>query len=193
MKDWPWYGHLLLIAIIAGLLYFVWFKPKNEELKNLKAEREKVQQEVDVLRRQKRQLDAIEKEIAVLNQTLKELETIIPQRKEIWDILRNMQQLAINSRLKIDKFDPKGEVRKEFYYEWPIDLEIQGDYHNLASFFDRLSNFSRLFNVEDFSIKALSRQTDSDTISATTTAKTYIFREEAPAPTETKTKRPGRK
>ncbi|MDH4257928.1 MAG: type 4a pilus biogenesis protein PilO, partial [Candidatus Aminicenantes bacterium] len=91
------------------------------------------------------------------------------------------------------KFDPKGEVRKEFYYEWPIDLEIKGDYHNLASFFDRLSNFSRLFNVEDFSIKALSRQTDADTISATTTAKTYIFREEAPAPTETKTKRPGRK
>jgi type IV pilus assembly protein PilO len=193
MKDWPWYGHLLLIVIVAALLYFVWFKPKNEELKNLKAEREKVEREVDVLRRQKRQLDNIEKEIAVLNQTLKELEAIIPQRKEIWNILASMQQLANNSRLQIEKFDVKGEIRKEFYYEWPIDLEITGDYHNLDSFFDRLSNFSRLFNVEDFSIKALSKQTEADTISATYTAKTYIFREEAPVPKEKKTMRPGRK
>jgi type IV pilus assembly protein PilO len=193
MKDWPWYGHLVLIAVIAGLLYFIWFKPKNEELKNLKAEREKIEIEVQKLRGQKKQLDRIEMEIAVLNQTLKQLEAIIPQRKEIWDILRNMQQLALNSRLKIDKFDPKGEVRKEFYYEWPIDLEITGDYHSLAAFFDRLSNFSRLFNVEDFSIKALSKQTDADTITATSTAKTYIFREEAPAPKDKKTKRPGRK
>ncbi len=181
MKDWPWYGHILLIAILAALLYFVWFKPKNVELQNLRAEREKTEAEVKDLQKKKRQLDRIEKEIAVLNETLNELEQIIPKRREIWDILRNMQQLAINSRLKIDKFDPKGEIRKEFYFEWPIDLEITGDYHNLALFFDRLSNFSRLFNVEDFSIKALQRQTDTNTISATYTAKTYIFREETPA------------
>ncbi|MGD2294686.1 MAG: type 4a pilus biogenesis protein PilO [Candidatus Aminicenantes bacterium] len=181
MKDWPWYGHLLLIGILAALLYFVWFKPKNVELQNLRAEREKIETEVKDLQKKKRQLDRIEKDIAVLNEKLNELELIIPKRREIWDILRNMQQLAINSRLKIDKFDPKGEIRKEFYFEWPIDLEITGDYHNLALFFDRLSNFSRLFNVEDFSIKALQRQTEATTISATYTAKTYIFREETPA------------
>jgi len=44
-----------------------------------------------------------------------------------------------------------------------------------------VSNFSRLFNIEDFSIKALQRQTDTNTISASYTAKTYIFREEPPA------------
>ena len=186
MKDWPWYGHILLIAILAALLYFVWFKPKNVELQNIKAEREKIEAEVQDLQKKKRQLDRIEKEIAVLNETLRDLEQIIPKRREIWDIIRNMQQLANNSRLQIDKFDPQGEIRKEFYYEWPIDLEITGDYHNLALFFDRVSNFPRLFNIEDFSIKALQRQTDANTISASYTAKTYIFREEAP---ETKGKK----
>jgi Tfp pilus assembly protein PilO len=181
MKDWPWYGHLLLIAILAALLYFVWFKPKTLELQNIRAEREKIETEVKDLQKKKRQLDRIEKEIAVLNETLSDLEQIIPKRREIWDILRNMQQLAINSRLQIDKFDPQGEIQKEFYYEWPIDLEITGDYHNLALFFDRVSNFPRLFNIEDFSIKALQKQTDTNTISASYTAKTYIFREETPA------------
>ena len=80
-----------------------------------------------------------------------------------------------------DKFDVKGEIQKEFYFEWPIDLEITGDYHNLALFFDRVSNFPRLFNIEDFSVKALQKQTDTNTISASYTAKTCIFREEPPA------------
>ena len=181
MKDWPWYGHLVLIGIMAALLYYVWFKPKNDQLENLRVEREKVEREVTTLRAKKRQLDKIEAEILVLSQTLQKLEAIIPQRREIYNILRNMQQLANNSRLTVEKFDVQGEIRKEFYYEWPIDLEMTGDYHNLALFFDRLSNFSRLFNIEDFSIKALQRQTATNTISASYTAKTYIFREETPA------------
>jgi type IV pilus assembly protein PilO len=189
MKDWPWYGHLLLIGIMAALLYFVWFKPKNDQLQNLKVERDKIEREVTTLRAKKRQLDKIEAEIAAWNQTLQELEAIIPQRREIWNILRNMQELATNSRLNLDKFDVQGEIRKEFYYEWPIDLEMTGDYHNLALFFDRLSNFSRLFNIEDFSIKSIQRQTATNTISATYTAKTYIFREETPAEKKKKPKR----
>jgi len=180
MKDWPWYGHVLLMAIIAGLLYFVWFKPKNEELNNLRLEREKVEADVRLLRQKKKELDKIEAEIIVLNQTLKRLEAIIPQRKEIWDILKKTNQLALDSRLNIVNFQPQGEVNKEFYFEWPIDFEITGNYHNLALFFDRLSTFSRLFNVENFSIKSLSRQTDSATISAKYTAKTYIFRDISP-------------
>ncbi len=181
MKDWPWYGHLVLIGIMAALLYYVWFKPKSDQLENLRVERDKVEREVTTLRAKKRQLDKIEAEIALWSQTLQELEAIIPQRREIYNILRNMQQLANNSRLTVEKFDVQGEIRKEFYYEWPIDLEMTGDYHNLALFFDRLSNFARLFNIENFSIKAIQRQTATNTISASYTAKTYIFREETPA------------
>ena len=56
MKDWPWYGHLLLIAILAALLYFVWFKPKTLELQNLRAEREKIETEVKDLQKKKRHI-----------------------------------------------------------------------------------------------------------------------------------------
>jgi Tfp pilus assembly protein PilO len=70
-------------------------------------------------------------------------------------------------------------INQEFYSEWPIPIEIRGSYHNLASFFDRLSKFARLFNIENFSIKTLPNQTEDVTISSTFTAKTYIFLEEA--------------
>jgi type IV pilus assembly protein PilO len=179
MKNMPWYGYILLTVIILGLAFFFYFKPQQAEFNRIKVERQNVEKEVESLLEKKKQLDIIEAELATLTQTLKELEVIIPLRKEVDVILRRVQQMAFDSRLDLVRFTPRGEVNREFYSEWPIPMEIRGSYHNLASFFDRLSKFARIFNIENFTIKALNNQTDDLTISSTFTAKTYIFLEEA--------------
>lgn len=184
MKDWPWYGYVLLALIIFGLFYFLHYKGKHEELQSVRDERIRTEAEIVELRAKKAQMDQIEKEIEEMRVTLSQLETIIPLKEEISDILRKIQQLAWDSRLNIEKFIPKADVDKEFYYEKPISIEITGNYHNLALFYDRLSNFSRLYNIEDFTIKSLREQTDASTISAQSTATTYIFKEEVPAEEE---------
>ena len=187
MKDWPWYGYVLLALIIFGLFYFLYYKGKNEELQSVREQRIKTEAEIVELRAKKAEMDQIEKDIEEMKVTLSHLETIIPLREEISDILRKIQELAWDSRLNIEKFIPKADVDKEFYYEKPISIEITGSYHNLALFYDRLSNFSRLYNIEDFIIKSLRDQTDASTISAQSTATTYIFKEELPEETEKQT------
>ncbi len=186
MKDWPWYGYVLLAVIIFGLFYFLHYKGKEEELRNVRNERIKTEGEIVQLRAKKAQMDLIEIEIEQMKATLSQLEMIIPQTEEISDILRRIQQLAYDSRLNIEKFIPKADVDKEFYFEKPISIEITGNYHNLALFYDKLSNFSRLYNIEDFTIKSLRDQTDASTITAQSTATTYIFKEEVPAQEEQK-------
>ena len=182
MKNWPWYGYLILAVIIFALAFFFYFTPRNQELEDLRQQREKLEKEVQVLKEKKKELDKIEAELVVLNATLKDLEQIIPQKKEIADILRRIQQLAYDSRLNVLKFQPRGELKKDFYAEWPINIEISGTYHNLGIFFDKLSKFSRLFNVNNFSIKALNNQTDALTISSNFITTTYYFLEEQPQP-----------
>jgi type IV pilus assembly protein PilO len=189
----PWYGYIIIAVIIFGLAFFLYFKPQNAELKRIKAERLKVEDEVSQLQEKKKQLDKIEADLATLTEELRELEKIIPLKKEIDVILRRIQQMAFDSRLDIIRFTPRGEINREFYSELPIPIEIRGNYHNLASFFDRLSKFDRLFNVDNFSIKALNNQTEDTTISATFTAKTYMFLEEgAETPASPKQKRQAR-
>ena len=178
MRDWPWFAYVLIAIIILGLFYFVYYKPKNEELKSIRNERIQVEAEVAHLRQKKEELDKIEAELEQMKVTLKKLEAIIPQKEEISNILKNMQQLAYDTRLNITKFIQKPEIIKEFYAEQPIEVAITGDYHNLAIFFDRLNTFQRLFNIENFSIKAIRDQTDANTISAEWNVKTYIYREE---------------
>ena len=60
MKDWPWYGHIILAVVVVALIFFVYFKPKSSELNGLKAEREKVEQEVMNLKRKNTQLKKID-------------------------------------------------------------------------------------------------------------------------------------
>ncbi len=185
MRNWPWYGYLILAVVIFALVFFFYFKPRNEELQDLRQQREKLEKEVQVLKEKKKELDKIEAELVILTATLKDLEQIIPQQKEIAEILRRIQQLAYDSRLNVLRFQPKGEVKKDFYAEWPIDIEISGTYHNLGIFFDKLSNFARLFNVNNFQIKALSNQTENLTIGAKFITTTYYFLEEQPTQTKT--------
>ena len=180
MRDWPWFAYVLIAIIILGLFYFVYYKPKDEELTNIRNERIKVEEEVAHLRLKKEELDQIEAELEQMKITLSKLEAIIPQKEEISNILKEMQQLAYDTRLNITKFIQNPEIVKEFYAEQPISVGVTGDYHNLAIFFDRLNTLQRLFNVEDFSIRALRNQTDAATISAEWNVKTYIYREEEP-------------
>ena len=189
MKDWPWFAYVLIAIIILGLFYFIYYKPKNEELKNTRTERIKVEQEVAHLRIKKQELDKIEAELAQMKVTLSKLEAIIPQKEEISSILKNMQQLAYDTRLNITKFIQNPEIAKEFYAEQPISVAVTGDYHNLAIFFDRLNTFQRLFNIEDFKITALRDQTEDSTISAEWNVKTYIYREEETEEAATEQKR----
>jgi Tfp pilus assembly protein PilO len=180
MRDWPWFAYVVIVIIILGVFYFLHYKPKNDELKTIRENRIELEAEVARLRQQKEELDKIQAELEQMKITLSQLETIMPQKEEISSILRQMQQLAYDTRLNIVKFVPKPEIAREFYAEKPISIEITGNYHNLAIFFDRLSSFRRLFNIDDFNIRAISDQTDATTISAEWTAKTYLFRKEPP-------------
>jgi type IV pilus assembly protein PilO len=180
MRDWPWYSILILALLVFAAVFLFYFKPRNSTISELRDQRMQVENEVMQLKAQKKQLDQIKQELEGMTATLKELEIVIPKKREIYNILKQIQELAYDSRLDIIKFINLGEVFKEFYWEWPISIEITGSYHNLAQFYDKLIDFPRLFNVENFLIRALSNQTDSETITATATFKTYIFEDIEP-------------
>lgn len=179
MKNWPWHRFTALALVLFALFYFADYKPRNTEIQNMRTERVQTENEVLKLRQQKKQMDTLESELKNLTATLSELETIIPQSEEISGILRQIQEMAYESRVNILKFIPQNLIAAEFYSEKPILIELEGNYHNLAMFFDKLSRFPRLFTIEDFSIRSMSKQSENMTIAANSTAKTYVFHEKS--------------
>jgi len=179
MKNKQLTTYILLAAMILGASYFAYFKPKQAALKSVRRDRIATEQEVEVLRAKKRELDAIEIQLAKLNAALAELETIIPKKKEMSDILRNIQQMAFDQQLDLIRFAQEKETVRDFYSEWPIPIVVNGTFNNLAQFFDRILHFPRIFNINDFNIRALPNQSGGNTITASFTLRSYFFLEQA--------------
>ncbi len=175
MNERPWYQYLIVGLIFGLFAYLVYFKPKQANLKNIRAERIQVEDQVANLQIKKRQIDKLQAELVELGKSIAELEPLIPAKKEEGEILRNVQQLAFDTQLDVLRFSPDREIPKEYYNEKPIAVEVVGSYHNLGLFFDRMLRFPRIFNIDDFTVRALPSQSDETTISAVFTAKTYFF------------------
>jgi type IV pilus assembly protein PilO len=73
-----------------------------------------------------------------------------------------------------------GAQANEYYQEWPISVDVEGTYHNLGLFFDRVGRLSRLVNVGGLRVKNQATPRPSNTIQVSCTATTFVY-VEAPA------------
>ncbi|MCI0443893.1 type 4a pilus biogenesis protein PilO [bacterium] len=194
VKSWPWYGQVaLFLTIGGGLFYFgqrMLINPINEEMTRLSIEKEELIAEINKGETLKARFIEFEAELKRLETQLESLKKILPSTEEIADLYSRIQQEGTELGLAIAYFKPGNHVPKEFYDEWPISMTLNGNYHILAKFFERIGKLYRIINVNDFSVKNLpsSRSTSSsNTISATCIATTFIYKEgEPPKPTKKK-------
>jgi len=178
----PWYTQLgvfsLFGIVIAGLGWYFFIsgldqqiKIKQGQLDGLKVEIQRgqaVEQKHQEFLTQNKQL---------LNK-LSTLKIILPEAKQTDQLLRQVQESAVASSLLIKKFQPLPVAQKDFFSEWPINIEVEGSYHSLGVFFDKLSKFSRIVNVSDVKIIENKKQQPNQTIIATCTATTFVYNEE---------------
>jgi len=178
---------LVVALLIGGGFYYLWYSDALEQEKTKQARLEVLQKEIRALEVTANKLQEFQREVQLLEVKLETLKRILPPEREMPDLMRRVQYLAAQSSLGIKTFTPRAPQNKEFYQELPINLVLEGNYHNLGAFFDRISRLSRLVNVGDIRVRTISNQTATRTISTTAVASTYIY-VDTPAPAPTKAK-----
>lgn len=173
----------ILGAILYGVFYMWFYSPMQLEIEEKSTIRRDLQAEVENAKTTAARLPEFRREVERKEATLQALSRILPSQKEVDDLLRKVQQLAAESSLDVLRFKPEATRPQDFYAEWPITLDLDGSYHNLAYFFDRLSRLSRIVNVTNLNIQSKSEPTISSTISASCTATTFVFIESLASPT----------
>src|SRR6185369_12632278 len=129
-----------------------------------------------------KQLPAFRAQVSELESRLDNLRAVLPEEKDAADLLRRMQTVATQSNLTIKSFKPAPVVTKQLHAEWPIQLELEGSYHNLAIFFDRVGKFTRIVNITGVDVKGQNRPSDTSvTISASCVATTFVMLDTPPA------------
>lgn len=183
-RPW-WHGAAvggIVAAVIVGAFYYFGAKPRYEELARMDRRLTDLQAQIQKGRAAKEKLPQFREEVRRAELELEKLLRILPARRNTPELLRRIRQLTEQGNFTLLRFRPGNFVERDFYSEWPIQISLQGSYHNLAMFFDRISRFSRIINIDNLKIAALRSGAGANTLSATFNARTFIYKEPPPEP-----------
>ena len=175
----PWYAQVGVFVTLAvagvGVFYYFHVMPTQVEMESRQQRLSALRADIAKGATTASQLNQFRQQVADLEARLESLKAVLPEEKDVADLLRRIQTLATQSNLAIRGFKPAASVTKQLHAEWPIALQLDGTYHNLAMFFDRVSKFSRIINVSNINIHAKEKPEPSSTITAECVATTFVL------------------
>jgi type IV pilus assembly protein PilO len=168
-------GFVGLAAIGVGVFWYMYADPMRADIDTRRSALKKVQGEISRGTKAARRLPEFRKEVGTLEAQLAGLRTQLPEEQDVADLLRRVQGMATESNLTIRGFTPQAVTRKDLHAEWPIGLQVEGTYHDLGAFLDRVSKFPRIINVGNIKIESREEQTSGATVTAECTATAFVL------------------
>jgi type IV pilus assembly protein PilO len=165
-------------AVVALYAYFL-IMPLLEEKGRSEDRLRKVQSDLEQKQLIAANRPKLAAEIKGLEKELDEALVRLPEEKDIPRLLTQINTLGQQNGLEFLLFRPGAPVKKGFYAEVPIDIRVEGQFHSLGGFLDRVSKLERIVTVSDIKISPLSGQVQRTdrSISADLKATTYTFLE----------------
>jgi type IV pilus assembly protein PilO len=181
----PWYVQLgafvALSLALAGVFWYLYAAPAQASIAMRNTELATLRAEIDRGLATARQLPEFRREVADRQVQLERLSTVLPQERDVADLLRRVQAMATQSNLTILGFSPQAVTTRELHAEWPIGLQLEGTYHDLGAFLERVSKFPRIININTISIKSKEGAAGGATITAQCVATTFVMLDPAAA------------
>jgi type IV pilus assembly protein PilO len=147
---------LLLVGVayllIALVFYFSLISPTMDEIESATAGKHDLEIKRDQVRTRAENRAAFETELDALAAKLKQALKELPNGREIPGLLSEIDGLARKSGLDVRRFQPLPEVMHEYFAEVPVQLVMDGSYHEFGIFFDRVSKMSRIVSVQDIQV-----------------------------------------
>ena len=182
----PWYV-AAIVGVVLGIAMFVVmniyvFKDIRGQIERLETNIDQLEREIEKGRAAKADLPRLEEDIRNYEIELERLRRILPTKRETDNLIKRAKQLTERGRFRLTRFTPGNFEDRDFFIEWPIRVGLDGTYHELGLFFDRLSRFSRIINVTELRINPIRGGVEGFTIRAEFVQRTYIYKEETPPP-----------
>ncbi len=176
----------VVMMLIGAFVWYV-FMPKNAVIKQMEEEVSVLNTDINIRRTKARRLPELRAEYALLKKQLVELEKQLPLESEVELLLKQVSDLGERNGLlvKLWKPEPKKPNASGIYTEIPMRMEVNGGYHSLGSFFEKISELSRIVNISGIKMGSAKKEQDRFSVETSFLATTFsvIQKPEAvPAP-----------
>ncbi len=165
-REYPWYLQALIFFALALVIFgageYLPMSPVSAMRNTLDANQTKdsdLNRQVSELQVYERRNAEFKVEMAALEKQLDTLKTIVPEEKEVDEFMRLLQEAASASGVQIRSLTAQAVVPKDYHYELPFLITVDGPYFSIEDFFARLSRLSRIINVGDLTFSGLSDPT----------------------------------
>lgn len=184
----PFYQQVLLFLVMAvgmvAIAFYFWpgLGQMRQDIAKLQADYQEKDRKIREGQMIEQRLPEFEREIAALKLKLEDVQQILPTDRETGDLLRWIKNIGDQSNLDLKSFAPGALRPQEFYKEFPIEMQVVGRYHDLGIFFDRVSKYSRIINVDN--LRMGTARDPGKTITAAFNAMTFVYTEGEASATE---------
>ncbi|MBL7661991.1 type 4a pilus biogenesis protein PilO [bacterium] len=179
---------LVTVCGLGSLLWFVLVGPELEKTKELKSAIEGSTGLRASLAKEEliaKNLDVYRKEVVELEVELKKALAELPDKREIDALLAQISNVGRDAGLEMRVFKPREEDKLDYYASVPVEMEVTGTYHQIASFFDEVGHMNRIVNLHDFTMtgdrsgKKSRDEEQMTSVRASVIATTFRFLEES--------------
>lgn len=167
--------------LLLGYFYYSFlFQPLHAERMDLKTKLVDLERKIANKETVVKEVERNRKQLVALNEDLKLALTKLPDQKEIPGLLSALSDAGRNAGLEFILFEPVASVNKEFYDEIPVNITVNGRFHDTAVFFEKVARLPRIVNITDLSMGGGKETADSGySLTTSCRIKTYMFVEKA--------------
>ena len=170
LKAQPWHIQLVILVGIASLLYLtVWYFVTSETRVEIQALNEQVAQltqKNEAAKIATERINEFRSLYASKSMEYDELKVLLPEQREITNVLQGLQDTASDSRLIVSRFSPRDDIQQDAMMAKPVEIEVDSNFNNLRAFFDKMAKLQRIVSVTDFKLNQLEKQTGDRTLHA---------------------------
>ncbi|NMO21797.1 type 4a pilus biogenesis protein PilO [Pyxidicoccus fallax] len=167
----------LAVILMTAANYFLAIQPTEDNITIQLAERRRLDLELTEKSEIAQNLNDRRREMDVLEQKLAEALTELPERKEIEELLAQINDIGKKSGLEISKVEPDAEFVSggEFFARIPIKMTVSGNYHEIALFLQEMANMRRIVNVNNIKLETPSLKNEKVILQSSFLATTFRF------------------
>lgn len=171
---------LSVVLVLSLLFYFMSYRPYKQQIVTLQQDIQHFENTLKITRQTAENLDTLKKSTSETEKNFQILSALLPDEKEIPQLLKDISALGHSAGLDFDTFKPEQEIHQDFFKKIPVTIKVRGSYHNLGYFFDQISKLARIVSVTNVRMSSPETKTDEILLQSDCRLLTYQFLSEPP-------------
>lgn len=167
---------LVLVAFVSYFVYYLLVSDKIVELEREVAQELKLKEDYQRKYFKSANLELFKEQMEEAEELFAKQVKRLPETHETPGLLDDITFVGTTSRLEFKKLNWQPEIEREIYLELPINVEVQGAYHDFGEFVSKISGLPRIVTLHDFTITS-DKSGSENSLLLKMQAKTYKYKE----------------